>query len=32
MNIGNQKVHCVGNNYYIEIEYKKLYLTLVLLL
>jgi hypothetical protein len=30
-NIGNQKVYCVGNNYYIETEYKKLYPTQVLL-
>jgi hypothetical protein len=27
MNIGNQKVPCVGNNYYIETEHKKLYPT-----
>jgi hypothetical protein len=31
MNIENQNVHCVGNNYYIEIEHKELYPTQVLL-
>jgi hypothetical protein len=31
MNIGNQKVHCIGNNYYIETENKKLYPIQVLL-
>jgi hypothetical protein len=29
MNIGNHKVHYIGNNYYIETEYKKLYPTKV---
>jgi hypothetical protein len=31
MNIENKKVQSIGNNYYIEKEHKKLYLTQVLL-